>query len=81
MLTRGMIFIIVRLWSLMTWTCLVIYKGHTFPVWDVKFSAHGYYFATASHDRTARLWATDQHQPLRVFAGHFSDVDVSRTLT
>jgi WD40 repeat protein len=46
-------------------------------VWDVRFAPHGYYFATAGHDKTARLWATDQHQPLRIFAGHFSDVDVS----
>lgn len=61
----------------MTWTCLVAFKGHTFPVWDVRFSPHGHYFATASHDRTARLWATDHHQPLRIFSGHFSDVDVS----
>lgn len=67
----------VRLWSLMTWTCLVVYKGHTFPVWDVRFSSHGHYFCTASHDKTARLWTTDHHQPLRIFAGHFSDVDVS----
>uniref|UniRef100_A0A1B6DEK0 Transcription initiation factor TFIID subunit 5 n=1 Tax=Clastoptera arizonana TaxID=38151 RepID=A0A1B6DEK0_9HEMI len=65
----------IRLWSLLTWTCLVCYKGHTLPVWDVRFAPHGYYFATASHDRTARLWATDHHQPLRIFAGHFSDVD------
>lgn len=67
----------IRLWSLQIWCCLVVYKGHMFPVWDVKFSPVGYYFATASHDRTARLWATDQNQPLRVFASHFSDVDVS----
>ncbi|BES89516.1 Transcription initiation factor TFIID [Nesidiocoris tenuis] len=65
----------VRLWSLLTWTCLVAYKGHVYPVWDVRFSPHGYYFATASHDKTARLWATDHYQPLRIFAGHFSDVD------
>ncbi|KAF6214950.1 hypothetical protein GE061_009695 [Apolygus lucorum] len=65
----------VRLWSLLTWTCLVAYKGHVYPVWDVRFSPHGYYFATASHDKTARLWTTDHHQPLRIFAGHFSDVD------
>ncbi|XP_014256653.1 transcription initiation factor TFIID subunit 5 [Cimex lectularius] len=65
----------VRLWSLLTWTCLVAYKGHVFPVWDVRFSPHGYYFATASHDKTARLWSTDNHQPLRIFAGHFADVD------
>lgn len=56
---------------------MVCYKGHTYPVWDVRFAQHGYYFATGGHDKTARLWATDQHQPLRIFAGHYSDVDVS----
>ncbi|XP_047350108.1 transcription initiation factor TFIID subunit 5 isoform X2 [Vespa velutina] len=45
-------------------------------VWCIRFSPHGYYFATASHDKTARLWVTDCHQPLRIFAGHYSDVDV-----
>lgn len=45
----------IRLWSLLTWTCLVVYKGHLFPVWKVVFSPHGgYYFASAGHDRTAR---------------------------
>ncbi|XP_027218189.1 transcription initiation factor TFIID subunit 5 [Penaeus vannamei] len=66
----------IRLWSLQTWTCLVVYKGHVFAVWDVRFSPYGYYFASGGHDRTGRLWATDHHQPLRIFAGHFSDVDV-----
>jgi transcription initiation factor TFIID subunit 5 len=47
-------------------------------VWDVEFSPLGYYFATASHDRTARLWSTDHIYPLRIFAGHLSDVDVRR---
>ena len=65
----------VRLWSLLTWTCLVCYKGHMFPVWDCTFAPNGYYFATCGHDRTARLWATDQSQALRIFHGHFSDVD------
>jgi len=65
----------VRLWSLLTWTCLVVYKGHMFPVWDCSFAPNGYYFATCGHDRTARLWATDQNQALRIFHGHFSDVD------
>lgn len=37
-------------------TDLVAYKGHNYPVWDVEFSPLGYYFATASHDRTARIW-------------------------
>lgn len=65
----------IRLWSLHTWTCLVVYKGHQYPVWDVRFSPHGHYFVSASHDRTARLWATDNHQPLRIFVGHLADVD------
>ena len=37
----------------------------------------GTYFATASRDRTARLWSTERINALRVFAGHLSDVDVS----
>ena len=27
----------IRLWSLFTFTTLVCYKGHNFPVWDVQF--------------------------------------------
>lgn len=40
------------------------------------YASQRYYFATASHDRTARLWSTDHIYPLRIFAGHLSDVDV-----
>ncbi|KGK34878.1 hypothetical protein JL09_g5973, partial [Pichia kudriavzevii] len=75
----------VRLWSLDTYTALVSYKGHggaggaggaVSPVWDVEFSPLGHYFATASHDQTARLWSCDHIYPLRIFAGHLNDVDV-----
>lgn len=65
----------VRLWSVETFSPLVVYKGHNHPVWDVKFSPFGHYFATASHDQTARLWSVDHIHPLRIFAGHASDVD------
>ena len=44
------------------------------PVWDVAFGPTGYYFATASADRTACLWSTDSAQPLRIFAGHLDGV-------
>lgn len=75
----------VRLWSLDTYSALVSYKGHggaggaggsSSPVWDVQFSPLGHYFATASHDQTARLWSCDHIYPLRIFAGHLNDVDV-----
>ncbi|MCO5608195.1 hypothetical protein L7F22_062401 [Adiantum nelumboides] len=39
------------------------------------FSPVGHYFASASHDRTARVWCMDRVQPLRIMVGHFSDVD------
>lgn len=66
----------VRLWSLLTWSNLVCYKGHNFPVWDVHFSPLGHYFVSCGHDRTARVWSTDHFQPLRIFSGHVADVDV-----
>jgi transcription initiation factor TFIID subunit 5 len=67
----------VRLWSLDTFTNVVVYKGHRDPVWDVDWSPKGVYFATASRDRTARIWCTDRTSPLRILAGHLADVDVS----
>lgn len=67
----------VRLWDLEQHRNLVVYKGHSDPVWDVQWAPLGVYFATASRDRTARLWITDRIAPVRIFAGHLSDVDVS----
>jgi transcription initiation factor TFIID subunit 5 len=65
----------IRLWSLDTWSNLVVYRSHTSPVWDVRFSPSGHYFLTASADRTARLWSTPQIAPLRLYVGHDSDVE------
>ncbi|CAK9176086.1 unnamed protein product, partial [Ilex paraguariensis] len=65
----------IRLWSTKLNANLVCYKGHNYPVWDVKFSPVGHYFASSSHDRTARIWSMDRIQPLRIMAGHLSDVD------
>lgn len=45
------------------------------PVWDVRFCPQGHYFVSCSADRTARLWSTPQIAPLRIFAGHDSDVE------
>jgi transcription initiation factor TFIID subunit 5 len=65
----------IRLWSLDTWTCMVVYKGHDDIVWDVKWGAFGHYFLTGSHDKTARLWSVDQISFLRIFVAHDQDVD------
>ncbi|KAG0743474.1 hypothetical protein G6F57_006174 [Rhizopus arrhizus] len=42
------------------------------------FGPYGFYFATASHDKTARLWSCDHVHPLRIFAGHLADVNTVR---
>nr|CAB3266797.1 transcription initiation factor TFIID subunit 5-like [Phallusia mammillata] len=65
----------VRLWSLLTWANIMVYKGHVWSVWDCKFSPYGHYFVSCGQDRVARLWVTDHQHPVRIFAGHFSDVD------
>ncbi|KAK8861670.1 hypothetical protein IAR55_002493 [Kwoniella newhampshirensis] len=66
----------VRLWSLDTYSNLVVYRGHgRDPVWDVEWGPMGVYFATASRDRTARLWSSDRVTPLRMYTGHLSDVN------
>ena len=65
----------VRLWDLRTWECVVIYKGHDSPVWDVSWGPCGHYFVTGSMDRTSRLWRTDRIEYLRLFVGHDKDVD------
>lgn len=66
----------IRLWSLDTFTNLVVYRSHTSPVWDVRFSPQGHYFVSTGADCTARMWSTSHISPHRLFVGHDSDVDV-----
>ncbi|KLT41252.1 WD40 repeat-like protein, partial [Cutaneotrichosporon oleaginosum] len=66
----------VRLWSMDTYSNLVVYRGHgREPVWDVEWGPFGVYFATGSRDRTARLWSSDRLTPLRMYTGHLGDVN------
>lgn len=65
----------IRLWSLDTWQCLVVYKGHDRPVWDLRWGPFGHYFVSGGSDRTARLWLTDHIRQQRIFVGHDQDVD------
>ncbi|KAJ5911919.1 uncharacterized protein N7473_001222 [Penicillium subrubescens] len=65
----------IRLWSLDTWQCLVVYKGHDRPVWDVRWGPFGHYFVSGGSDRTGRLWLTSHIRQQRIFAGHDQDVD------
>ncbi|KAJ5787927.1 hypothetical protein N7457_002917 [Penicillium paradoxum] len=66
----------IRLWSLDSWQCMVVYKGHDRPIWDLSWGPFGYYFASSGSDKTARLWVSDQIRQQRIFCGHEQDVDV-----
>lgn len=65
----------VRCWSMQLKRCLAAYRSHEYPVWDARWCPMGHYFATASHDRTARVFAADDSAPRRVMVGHLADVD------
>jgi transcription initiation factor TFIID subunit 5 len=65
----------IRLWSLETWTCLVVYRGHDGPVWNVRFGPFGHYFVSCGHDKTARVWAQDHASAVRLLVGHDSSVN------
>lgn len=38
-------------------------------------SPYGHYFASCGMDRTARVWASDQYQSLKLYTEHLSDVE------
>ncbi|KAG9776773.1 transcription initiation factor TFIID, subunit TAF5, partial [Aureobasidium melanogenum] len=65
----------VRLWSLLTFAPVVIYKGHVGPVWDVKWGPFGHYFLSSGADKTARIWMTDKIRQVRLLAGHDDGID------
>ena len=65
----------IKLWSLGVWQCLVSYKGHLGPVWDVQWGPFGHYFLTCSQDKQAHLFSTEHVAPIRTFVGHDSGVD------
>ena len=47
-------------------------------MWDVAVGPQGHYFASASADRTGRVWSMEHGQPLRMLVGHPSDVSAVR---
>ena len=49
--------------------CLLRCRGHNLPVWDIAACPAGHYFASASNDRTVRVWCTDRVHAVRILTG------------
>ena len=49
-------------------------KGHTDAVWSVAFSPDGKQIASASFDRTVRLWNSETGEVTQTLKGHASEV-------
>ena len=67
----------IRLWSADTHKAIVVYKGHSQPVWDVKWGPFSQYFVSGSGDATGRIWSVEHINPVRILAGHLGDIEVS----
>lgn len=65
----------IRLWSLGIWSCLIVYKGHHGPVWNVRWGPSGHYFASCGWDKTVRVWTQDHVSCHRILVGHDSNVN------
>lgn len=64
----------IRLWDTAVSQCVGKYTCVS-PPWAVAFSPLGYHFASANQDKTGTVFATDRVSPLRILAGHVSDVN------
>jgi len=51
------------------------FEGHSAQVTDLAFSSDGQLIATASYDKTVRLWDTNSPSPPRVLLGHSKGVN------
>ncbi len=58
----------VRVWTTEDWQLLATLEGHAGPVRRVSFNRSGTRLATASDDRTARVWDLAKGEPIAVFS-------------
>ena len=57
-------------WRRLPVPVIAVLRGHSGPIYGVAVALKGGKVATASHDRTARIWDVRSGQPLLVLSGH-----------
>ena len=63
-----------RVWDASNGKQLVVFKGHSQPVYSVRFSPDGRRIVSGGRDHTARVWDSLSGEELRVLRGHSSQV-------
>lgn len=60
--------------SALPWRCVRTLIGHTDSIQAVAISANGRWIASASRDKTVRLWEVDSGREIAVLIGHTQEV-------
>jgi WD40 repeat protein len=64
MLISGSFDGLIRTWDTVTWRQTAVLMGHTALVYGIAISPNGRILASASWDRTARLWNLENGQQI-----------------
>ncbi|KAF8820426.1 WD domain, G-beta repeat-containing protein [Cardiosporidium cionae] len=65
----------VKIWSIISESCLHTITNHTQPIWDVAFHDIGDFVVTASLDRTAKCFDIRSYKCRQTFRGHTDSVN------
>ena len=73
-LANGLVYCFLQIWRLPDLVLVSTLRGHKRGVWAAQFSPVDQAVATASGDKTLRLWALADGSCLKTFEGHTASV-------
>ncbi|KAG1900476.1 WD40-repeat-containing domain protein, partial [Suillus fuscotomentosus] len=71
----------IRIFDTATWQVAAVPDGHQYWVYSISLSVNGRFLASASDDKTARLWNLDTNLPVGLPLQHEDEVDCAALST